>query len=128
MPSRRSAIRSSNVTARKQQPASSGPARISVVRHLALTLLVGILSLSATGVARLIIGEPCTSFTLSAEDDGDCPPMCVTCGCCAQAVEPTAIVVAESIEVVAAQYCPVLPTVTESEPRDILHVPKLHLA
>ena len=98
------------------------------MRHLALALLVGILSFSATGVARLIVGEPCTAFTLSTEDDGDCPPMCVTCGCCAQAVEPTAIVVADSIEAVAPQYRPVLPTVTESEPRDILHVPKLRLA
>jgi hypothetical protein len=98
------------------------------VRRLALALIVGLLSFSATGVARLIVGEPCAPFTLAAEDDGDCPPTCVTCGCCAQAVEPTALVVADSIEVVTPLFSPVLPAFTDSEPRDILHVPKLRLA
>jgi len=98
------------------------------VRRLALALIVGILSFSATGVARLIVGEPCLAFALSAEDDGNCPPTCVTCGCCAQAAEPAAIVVASSLESPVPQFAPVLPAFTEINPRDILHVPKLRLA
>jgi hypothetical protein len=98
------------------------------VRRLALALLVGILSFSVTGVARLMVDEPCTAFTLSAEDDGDCPPTCVTCGCCAQAAEPTAILVSDSIDLVTPRYRPVLPHFPDTEPRDILHVPKPRLA
>jgi hypothetical protein len=95
---------------------------------VALALLVGILSFSATGVARLMLGEPCTALTISAEDDGDCPPICVSCGCCAQAVETAAIVVASSPDTPVPQFAPVLPSFTDTEPRDILHVPKLRLA
>lgn len=98
------------------------------MRRLALTLIVGILSFSATGVVRLIVGEPCQAFALSAEDDGNCPPTCVTCGCCAQAAEPAAVVVASSLDSPLLQFAPVLPAFTETDPRDILHVPKLRSA
>ena len=98
------------------------------MRRLALSLIVGILSFSATGVTRLIVGEPCAPFTLAAEDDGDCPPTCISCGCCAQAVEPAALIVAVSIEIVTPLFNPVPPAFTDSEPRDILHVPRLRAA
>jgi hypothetical protein len=94
------------------------------VQRLAFALLVGILSFSATGVAGLILGEPCLSLTLSNEDDGNCPPTCVTCGCCAQAAEPTAVVVASSLDVPVPHFAAVLPPFTETDPRDILHVPR----
>jgi hypothetical protein len=94
------------------------------VRRLALALLVGILSFGATGMAGLIIGEPCLSLTPSHEDDGNCPPTCVTCGCCAQAAEPTAVVVASLLDVPVPHFAAVLPRFTDTEPRDILHVPK----
>jgi hypothetical protein len=95
---------------------------------MALALLVGILSFSATGVVSLMLGEPCTAFSLSAEDDRDCPPTCVSCGCCTQAVETAAIVVASSPDTPVTQFAPVLPSFTDTQPRDILHVPKLRLA
>jgi hypothetical protein len=98
------------------------------VRRLALALLVGLLSFSATGVTSLLVGEPCLTFTLSPEDDGDCPPSCVTCGCCAQAAEPTAVVVASSLDLPVPHFSAVLPPFTETDPRDILHVPKLRFA
>lgn len=98
------------------------------MRRLALASVIGILSLSVTGVARLIVGEPCLAFDLSAEDDGNCPPTCVTCGCCAQAAEPAAIVVAPSLESPVPQFASVLPAFTEIDPRDILHVPRLRAA
>ena len=94
------------------------------MRRLALAFLVGILSFGATGMAGLIIGEPCLSLTPSQEDDGNCPPTCVTCGCCAQAAEPTAVVVANSLEVPVPDFAAVLPPFSDTEPRDILHVPK----
>jgi hypothetical protein len=98
------------------------------VRRLALALLVGMLSFSATGVANVMIGEPCLTFTQSPEDDGNCPPTCVTCGCCAQAAEPTAFIVASSPDTPVPHFDDVLPAFTETDPRDILHVPKPHSA
>jgi hypothetical protein len=95
------------------------------VRRLALVIIVSVLSFSATGVARLLIGEPCTAFTLAAEDDGDCPPTCVTCGCCAQAAETASMVVAGSLDISIPHVTAVLPGFTDTDPRDILHVPKL---
>jgi hypothetical protein len=95
---------------------------------VALALLVGLLSFGATGVAGLIIGEPCLSLTVSNEDDGNCPPTCVTCGCCAQAAEPTAIVVASAPGTPVPHFAAVLPPFIETDPRDILHVPKLRSA
>jgi hypothetical protein len=94
------------------------------VRRLALALLVGLLSFNATGVTGLIVGEPCLDFTLSTKDDGTCPPTCVTCGCCAQAAEPTAVVVTSSLDTPVPHFAAVLPPFTETDPRDILHVPR----
>lgn len=94
------------------------------MRRLALALLVGILSFGATGVAGLIIGEPCLSLTVSNEDDGNCPPTCVTCGCCAQAAEPAAVVITSSLEIPVPHFAAILPPFTDTDPRDILHVPK----
>jgi hypothetical protein len=91
---------------------------------LALAILVGVLSFSALGVSGLMVGEPCSAFTLAAEDDRDCPPICVTCGCCAQAAETAAIVVTDSLDVPIPHFVAVLPAFTETDPRDILHVPK----
>ena len=35
--------------------------------------------------------EPCTGYEQPGREDGACPPTCVTCGCCAQAVEPVVL-------------------------------------
>jgi hypothetical protein len=71
------------------------------VRRFALAIIVGLLALSASGVATLIAGEPCTGYELTGqgEDDGACPPTCVTCGCCAQAAETVAVAVSTSPEI-----------------------------
>ena len=94
------------------------------MRRFALALLVGILSFSAIGVTRLMIGEACPTFTLAPEDDGNCPPTCVTCGCCAQAAEAEAIIVTDSQDVPIPNFAAILPRFTDPSPRDILHVPK----
>jgi hypothetical protein len=98
------------------------------VRRFALAIIVGLLTLSASGVSGLIVAEPCTGYERSGEDDGACPPTCVTCGCCAQAAEPITIVIAESPNVLVADVAAVLPQFPTTDPRDILHVPRLVLA
>ncbi|HXW07828.1 MAG TPA: hypothetical protein VD833_21540 [Vicinamibacterales bacterium] len=96
------------------------------MRRSLLALLVGLLTLSASGVTSLIVDEPCSGFEITAQgdDDGVCPPTCVTCGCCAQAVEPVAFAIASSPDAPIADLVRVLPDVLTADPRDILHVPR----
>jgi hypothetical protein len=98
-----------------------------LVRRLVLAIVVGLLTLSASGVSGLVIDEPCTGYELPGSDDGACPPTCVTCGCCAQAVEPVMLVIATSPDVRVADMASFLPDLPRTTPRDILHVPKLRL-
>ena len=100
------------------------------MQRFAFALVVGWLTLSASGVSTLIAGEPCTGYELTGqgEDDGACPPTCVTCGCCAQAAEPVAVAVSSSPDVPLSDLIAVLPRIPRTDPLDILHVPKLTLA
>jgi hypothetical protein len=100
------------------------------VRRFALAIIVGLLTLSASGVSTLIAGEPCTGYELAGqgEDDNACPPTCVTCGCCAQAAEPVAVAVSSSPEIPLSNLITVLPRIPRTDPSDILHIPKLGLA
>jgi hypothetical protein len=97
-----------------------------LVRRLVFAVIAGLLALSASGVSGLVINEPCTGYELPGSDDGGCPPTCVTCGCCAQAVEPVVIVFATSPDV-RADMAGFLPDLPRTTPRDILHVPRLRL-
>jgi hypothetical protein len=98
-----------------------------LVRRFALAIIVGLLTFSASGVYSFVINEPCTGYELPGSDDGACPPTCVTCGCCAQAVEPVVVVVAVSPDVPIADVPSFLPDLPRIDPRDVLHVPKFRL-
>jgi hypothetical protein len=100
------------------------------MRRFAFAIIVGLLTLSASAVSTLIAGEPCTGFELTGqgEDDGGCPPTCVTCGCCAQAAEPVGIAVSSSPDIPISDLIVVLPRIPRTDPLDILHVPKVALA
>lgn len=95
--------------------------------RFALAIIVGVLTLSASGLSSLVINEPCTGYELLGSDDGGCAPTCVTCGCCAQAAEPVTVVVAMSPDTLIADIAAFLPDLPRTNPRDILHVPKLRL-
>jgi hypothetical protein len=102
----------------------------SDVRRPVLALIVGLLTFSASGVSSLMVDEPCTGFELTGqgEDDNACPPTCVTCGCCAQAVEAIPVTTSCSPDAPVADRVAVLPDLLNADPRDILHVPKFVLA
>jgi hypothetical protein len=98
------------------------------VRRFALALVVALLTFSTSGASALLVDEPCTGFEQSGADDASCPPTCVTCGCCAQGVEPVALPVANSPAVPPAALELLPQGLPQDQPRDILHVPKPHLA
>jgi hypothetical protein len=98
------------------------------VRRFAFALIIGLLTFSASGVYSLVTNEPCTGYEPPGSDDAACPPTCVTCGCCAQAVEPVALVVSATPDVPIADIPDVLSSVPRTTPRDILHVPKIRFA
>jgi len=58
-----------------------------LVRRFALAIIVALSTFSASGAYALVITEPCTGYEQPGQDVGACPPTCVTCGCCALAVE-----------------------------------------
>jgi hypothetical protein len=108
---------------------ADGPdATLGLVRRLARALLVAFLAVGSSGASALIAGEPCVLVEEPAAADADCMPTCVTCGCCAQATEATAIVVATAPAVRVAAAVPLVCGRPEIPPRDILHIPKRHPA
>lgn len=97
---------------------------MAVVRRFVLAVIVGLLTFSASGVWALVATEPCTGYEQPGQDDRACPPTCVTCGCCAQAVEPVMLHVAATVTPADADLPVVAPSHPKDEARDILHVPK----
>lgn len=94
------------------------------MRRLALILLVGMLSLSFSGSATLVVPETCGPIEESGETDSSCAPTCVLCGCCAQPVVVSMallVVSAATPRVASAGHSDATPT---AESREILHVPK----
>ena len=98
------------------------------MRLFALAVIIGLLSFSVSGVYSLVINEPCTGYEAPGTEDAACPPTCVTCGCCAQAVEPVALIVSATPDAPIVDIPDVLPSVLRTTPRDILHVPKTRFA
>jgi hypothetical protein len=98
------------------------------VRRLGLILIVGLLSLSASGMVMLATGERCADFEQSQGGDNACPPTCVTCGCCAQAVEPVSVQRTLLVDAAIPVKTAVIARLLKSDPGDILHVPKHRFA
>ena len=98
------------------------------MRRCVLSIIVALLTFSVSGAYALAVAEPCTSYEQPGQQHGSCPPTCVTCGCCAQAVEPAATVISATPDTPIADLPNVLPTLPSTTPRDILHVPKIRFA
>jgi hypothetical protein len=93
------------------------------VRRLAFVIIAGLLTFSASGAPGLLVLEPCTNES-AGDYDGTCPPTCLTCGCCARGVEPAAVALAATPDATVAHPAAILPGLPETDPRDILHVPR----
>ena len=98
------------------------------MQRLALALIVALLTFTASGVSALIVPEPCTAYERPGQEDGACPPTCVRCGCCARAAETMAPQTEESLDTTVAAFQSKTPSLLTTQPRDILHVPKLRPA
>jgi hypothetical protein len=94
------------------------------MRRLALAFVAATLALSVSGISALVVAEPCAEFEQTATSDANCPPTCVTCGCCAQAVEPLTVLSAATPDIRITDIAAALPRFPASDPRPILHVPK----
>jgi hypothetical protein len=94
------------------------------VRRFALAIVVAVLSVSASGLSALVLIEPCSAYEQSSRPDQDCAPTCVTCGCCAQAVEPVALAVTTTPEILSVRIAVARTDSPKTLSRDILHVPK----
>lgn len=96
------------------------------MRRFAFALIVVLLSVAASGATSLMAGEPCTRHERAGQtqNDGACPPTCVTCGCCAHAAEVAAIHFDRSPDIPFVQPATRIRQVPSTDPRDILHVPR----
>ncbi len=94
------------------------------VQRFLLAVVVTLLVFSASGILTLVVLEPCTTSDVAGKDDGTCPPTCVACGCCAQAVDVVAVLVVTSPELIACDVRQALPSQPQATSSDILHVPK----
>lgn len=98
------------------------------MRRFALALIVALLTFSASGASTVLVPEPCTGYEQAAQEDDVCPPICVTCGCCAQAVEPTTVAVTSAPDTSVADVAIARPRLVKTDPNGVLHVPKSPLA
>jgi hypothetical protein len=96
--------------------------------RFAVSIVVALLTFSASGLSGVVIAEPCTGYEQPSQDDGACPPTCVTCGCCSQTVEPVILFIASSPESPIAQLDALISRLPKTRAREILHVPKPRLA
>lgn len=96
--------------------------------RLALATLVALLTISVSGVTALIVPEPCTIYEQPGQEDGACPPTCVRCGCCSRAAETVAMHTEELLDITVAEFQSNTSPLPTTQPRDILHVPKLRRA
>jgi hypothetical protein len=94
------------------------------VHRALLTIVVALLTISASGLSSLVIGEPCTAARPSSHNDAACPPTCVACGCCAQAAEPVNVALTTSPLERTTDIAAAFPPLPLTIPRDILHVPR----
>ena len=101
---------------------------LACVHRFALAIIVSLLTFSASGVVSLVRAEPCTANEPAGRNDSACPPTCVTCGCCAQGAEAVTLVALSCPDSPISDVVPTLPELPKTDPRDILHVPKLRLA
>ena len=95
--------------------------------RLALALLVTVLSFSASGLMTVLVDEPCSPTESSSQRDTDCPPTCATCGCCVQPTEVARVMMTFAPESVTTVEPGLVARVPDSEPQDILHVPRFVL-
>jgi hypothetical protein len=98
------------------------------VRRLTLAIVVGLLTVSASGLIGLVLNEPCTTYESGGGVDAACAPTCPTCTCCAQGVEPVAFAVQDTPDVPITDFPDLLKSLPRTAPRDILHVPKRRAA
>ncbi len=82
-----------------------------------------LLALGVSGVASLVVPEPCAAVA-STGDDGTCPPTCVTCGCCHHAVDVTSVLPILVSPTPPTEATEPLRSLSDRDPRDILHVPR----
>ena len=96
--------------------------------RFAFAIIVALLTFNASGVVSVVRAEPCTVNEPAGKNDTACAPTCVTCECCARAAEPVGLVAMSSLDIPLSDILPALPQLPKTDPRDVLHVPKLRLA
>lgn len=86
---------------------------------------VALLALSASGLADLVVPEPCQLVEVAGQPDSDCPATCVRCSCSPLAIEFLSARPASSPMFLVTESAPVRKFILPGIPAEVLHVPKL---
>ena len=93
------------------------------VPRFVAVFLVLLLAASLSGAVSLIVPEPCSAVE-STSADSNCPPTCVTCGCCHHAVAIMSFLPVLTSVTPPRDATEPLRSLSDRDPRDILHVPR----
>jgi hypothetical protein len=92
--------------------------------RLLLVLLVGLLSVTTSGVLELVVSEQCIGTdTASSQGDGTCPPTCLRCHC-ARPYDVVAAVLLPETPLTPIEWADPVPVPVLASPNDVLHVPR----
>lgn len=94
------------------------------MRRALFVTMLAVLTLSMSGLSGVVFDEPCSLSSQETLGDSACSPTCVTCGCCAQAVEAVAIAAPGVPQPLVSDVSRRSLHLPPSDPRDVLHVPK----
>ena len=94
---------------------------VSLVR----LMFVALLAVSASGLADLVMAEPCQLMEATGQPDSDCPATCVRCSCSPLAIELLSVRPASSPIALVAEPVAVRKFILSGNPSEVLHVPKL---
>jgi hypothetical protein len=94
------------------------------MRRVALAVVMLLLGFTTSGLAVFVAPEQCDFIETRETDERDCPPICVTCGCCAQATEATVSIAVAEVELAVSEFVTTIPRLLKAEPQDVLHVPR----
>jgi hypothetical protein len=100
---------------------------MDTLRRLAAAIIVALLVVCASNVSAVTLADPCTASQPTSTDQAVCPDTCGGCGWC-EIAEPVVPMVSCAPGSVLSTSDASLSRIPRLHPRDILHVPKSHLA
>jgi hypothetical protein len=100
---------------------------MDTLRRPAAAIIVALLAVCASSASAVTLADPCTGGPATSSDQAVCSDTCGGCGWC-EIAEPVVPMVSCAPASALSTSDASLSRIPRLDPRDILHVPKPHLA